>query len=73
VAELIARHASDSAYQVAEAYAWRGDKNKSFEWLETAIRQRDSGLNGIAFDPLLEHLHGDPRFDAVLRKLKLAG
>ena len=69
--ELIAKDASGSAYQIADAYAWRGDKDKSFEWLERAYRQRDGGLSGVKVDPLLESLRGDPRFIALLRKLKL--
>ena len=39
------------AYQVGDVYAWRGEKDKAFEWLERAYQQRDSGLNGIAYDP----------------------
>jgi serine/threonine protein kinase/tetratricopeptide (TPR) repeat protein len=70
--ELIAKNAGDMAYQVAEIYAWRGEKDKAFEWLERAYQQRDSGLNGIAWDPLLSRLKGDPRYGALLTKLELS-
>ena len=70
--ELIGQHAADMAYQVGDVYAWRGDKNKAFEWLERAYNQRDSGLNGIAYDPLLSSLQSDPRYGALLKKLELA-
>lgn len=70
--ELIAQHANDMAYQVADVYAWRGDQDKAFEWLERAYQQRDSGLNGIAYDPLLAGLKGDPRYGALLKKLGLS-
>ena len=60
------------AYQVGDIYAWRGEKDKAFEWLERAYQQRDSGLNGIAYDPLLEGLKSDPRYDALLKKLGLS-
>jgi eukaryotic-like serine/threonine-protein kinase len=70
--ELIAKHAKDMAYQVGDVYAWLGDKDKAFEWLERAYQQRDSGLNGVAYDPLLAHLHDDPRYQALLQKLQLA-
>ena len=69
--ELIAKHASDSAYQVSEAFAWCGEKDKAFEWLARAYQQRDGGLSEVKVDLLLERLHGDPRFKALLRKLKL--
>jgi TolB-like protein/Tfp pilus assembly protein PilF len=70
--DLIAKNAGDMAYQVAEIYAWRGEKDKAFEWLERAYQQRDSGLNGIAWDPLLSSLKGDPRYGALLTKLDLS-
>ena len=70
--ELIAKHANDMAYQVGDVYAWRGDPDKAFEWLERAYQQRDSGLNGVAYDPLLAGLQSDPRYGALLKKLNLA-
>jgi len=70
--ELIAKHAKDMAYQVGDVYAWLGDKDKAFDWLDRAYQQRDSGLNGVAYDPLLAHLHDDPRYQALLEKLQLA-
>jgi TolB-like protein/tetratricopeptide (TPR) repeat protein len=68
---LIAAHAADAAYQVAEGYAWRGEKEKAFEWLERARVQADTGLGWIKVDPLLAKLRGDPRFPALLKRLKL--
>jgi serine/threonine protein kinase/Tfp pilus assembly protein PilF len=70
--ELIAKRANDMAYQVGDVYAWRGDKDKAFEWLERAYQQHDSGLNGIAYDPLLAGLQSDPRYGALLKKLELS-
>jgi serine/threonine-protein kinase len=70
--ELIAKHANDMAYQVADVYAWRGEPDKAFEWLDRSYTQSDSGLNGIAYDPLLAGLKSDPRYGALLKKLELA-
>jgi adenylate cyclase len=69
--ELIAKEAQDAAYQIAGVYAWRLENDKAFEWLERAYRQRDGGLADVKSDPLLESLHGDPRYKAFLRKMKL--
>jgi serine/threonine protein kinase len=69
--EAIAKHASDSAYQIAEARAWRGEKDSAFVWLERAYRQGDGGLAETKVDPLLESLRGDARYTALLRKLHL--
>ena len=49
--------AETAAYQIAEVYAYRGDKDKAFEWLDRARRQRDAGLAGLREDPLLTNLH----------------
>ena len=70
--DLIANHQNDMAYQVGDVYAWRGEKDKAFEWLERAYQQRDSGLNGIAYDPLLTGLKSDARFASLLMKLGLS-
>jgi serine/threonine protein kinase/TolB-like protein/Tfp pilus assembly protein PilF len=70
--ELIAKHAKDMAYQVGDVYAWLGDNDRAFEWLDRAYAQRDSGLNGVQYDPLLAHLHNDPRYQALLGKLQLS-
>ena len=68
---LIARHSHDAAYEIAGVYAWRGEKDNAFEWLERAYRQRDSSLSDVKFEPFFQSLHGDPRFAAFLAKMKL--
>jgi len=72
LAELIARVSETGAYQIAEAYAYRNDKDHAFEWLERARRQRDAGLPGLRTDTLLPNLHGDPRWDKFLHTMGLA-
>ncbi|HET7063542.1 MAG TPA: tetratricopeptide repeat protein [Rudaea sp.] len=69
--ELIAKYAHDWAYQVAEVYAWRGEPDKAFEWLERAYKQHDAGLSVIKVDPLLKSLWTDARFAAMLKKVGL--
>ncbi len=67
--KLIATGARDAAYQIAEVYAWRGEKDKAFEWLERAYRQEDGGLADLKGDLQLASLRSDPRYVAMLRKL----
>ena len=69
--ELIAKHGAEAPYQVADVYAWRGEKAPAFEWLERSFAQRDGGLTTIKYDPLVDSLRGDARYRAMLRKLKL--
>ncbi len=70
---LIDRHAQESAYQVAEVYAYRGETSVAFQWLERAYTQRDPGLSGIKSNVLLRSLHGDPRWQLFLEKMGLVG
>jgi hypothetical protein len=72
LAELIANTSETGAYQIAEAYGYRNDKEHAFEWLERARQQRDAGLPGLRADTLLRNLHDDPRWDAFLRTMGLA-
>jgi tetratricopeptide (TPR) repeat protein len=71
LAGLIARHGTYAAYQVAQVYAFRGESDKSFEWLQRAYNQRDAGLPEIKTDPLLKTLRHDPRYIELLKKLHL--
>jgi serine/threonine-protein kinase len=68
---LMAKHADEQAYQIAEACAWRGEKDLGFEWLQRSYRQRDGGLSFIKIAPMLTSLRADPRFSALLHKLQL--
>jgi TolB-like protein/Flp pilus assembly protein TadD len=72
LARLTEGFADVSAYNVAEVYAYRGDKDRAFEWLERARRQRDSGLDFMLCDPFLANLREDPRWDAFLHTMGLA-
>jgi serine/threonine protein kinase len=65
-------YSTEIAYQIAEAHAFRGELNEAFRWLETAYSQRDAGMLILKRDPLLKNLHGDPRWPALLRKMRLA-
>jgi TolB-like protein/DNA-binding winged helix-turn-helix (wHTH) protein/Flp pilus assembly protein TadD len=71
LAGLIAKYNTDSAYQIAQAYAFRGESDKAFEWLERAYKQRDPGLTQIKNDPLLKILRHDQRFIELLKKMRL--
>jgi serine/threonine protein kinase/Flp pilus assembly protein TadD len=72
LARLTEGFADTAAYQIADVYAYRGDKDRAFEWLERARLQRDGGLVFMRCNPSLANLHEDPRWDVFLRKMGLA-
>ena len=67
----IAEWEVNGPYYVAQTYAYRGDRDLAFEWLERAYRQKDLGLIEMTREPLLNNIVGDPRFKVFLRKMKL--
>jgi len=56
---------------VANIYAWRGENDPAFEWLERSYQQRIEFLVFILGNPWLKSLHSDPRFPAFLEQLGL--
>jgi hypothetical protein len=68
---LIAQYGSDAAYQIATIYAFRGNADSTFVWLDRAYDQRDQGLPEVKVDPFFNALHADPRFIAFLKKMRL--
>src|SRR6202022_4833106 len=67
--KLIATHQNDAAYQIAEVYAYRGETDKAFEWLDRAYRQRDPGAPELKTGPLMKSLPQDPRNPELLKKI----
>jgi len=60
-----------SAAMVAGVYAWRGEKDRAFEWAERAYAQRDPGITWVKISPDFRRLRADPRYEALLRKMTL--
>src|SRR5215468_675395 len=69
--KLITTHQNDCAYQIAEAYAYRRESDKAFDWLDRAYRQRDAGLPELKTGPLMSSLRADPRYVKLLAKIGL--
>jgi TolB-like protein len=70
LAEAVRQNATDWPQGLASAYAFRGDKDRAFEWLDRAYEARDH-LNIFKGDPLMKNLQGDPRYKEFLRKMNL--
>ena len=69
--DLVDKHAKGSAYQIAESYALRNDADHAFEWLDGAWSNRDPGIAGLLYDPLILRYRSDPRFAAFCRRVGL--
>jgi len=70
LADFMDKH-SDGPFQTAEIFAWRGEIDQAFEWLERAYIERDSGLHEMMKDPFFASLREDPRWQLFLEKMGL--
>src|SRR5947209_2931199 len=66
---LIAKYEKDWSYNIAYVYAFCGQSDRAFEWLDKAVAYQDAGLNEIVSQKLFEKIHSDPRWLPFLRKL----
>ncbi|MBZ5549798.1 MAG: winged helix-turn-helix domain-containing protein [Acidobacteriia bacterium] len=71
LARIISQHTNDGAYQIGQVYAYRGETDRAFEWLNRAYIQHDPGLGWFKTDLKLKSLRKDPRYALLLKKLNL--
>jgi TolB-like protein/DNA-binding winged helix-turn-helix (wHTH) protein len=69
--ELKMKYYASNAFEIAAIYAFRNQSDEAFEWLDRAYAQRDPSMMSAKVQPLLNSLHNDPRFAALLKKLNL--
>jgi TolB-like protein/Flp pilus assembly protein TadD len=67
----VEQDAAGGAFQIAQTYALRNDADKTFEWLDRALSNRDAGILYLLFDPFILRFRDDPRFAAFCKKVGL--
>jgi serine/threonine-protein kinase len=72
-AELITQSEKSyvSCVRIALIYVALCDNDKAFEYLNKAYENRDGGLVALKTDAALDPLRDDPRFEALLEKMRL--
>jgi len=71
LADMVANDRNLLAYQIAEVYAWRGETDKAFEWLQISYDNHDTGTLSLLIDPLMSGLRSDPRYKIMVEKVGL--
>ena len=71
LADMVANDRNLLAYQIAEVYAWRGETDKAFEWLQISYDNHDTGILSLLIDPLMRSLRSDPRYKSMVEKVGL--
>ena len=57
---------------MAMVYAGLGDKDQAFAWIEKDFQARSGFMDSVVTDPFFDSLHGDPRYDDLLRRIGLS-
>jgi serine/threonine protein kinase/Tfp pilus assembly protein PilF len=60
-----------SAWGIAALHASLGDVEEAFTWLETAVKERATGLAFLRVHPRLDPIRKDPRYGELVRRLGL--
>lgn len=58
-----------TSFWIAAVHAALGEKDAAFEWLETAFQEHASFLITLKTNNYFDSLHGDPRFDALVKRI----
>jgi len=68
--DQISQHREVPSYLRALLYLSLNNKDEALRWLEQGYEERDgSNICWINVDPLLDPLRGDPRFEALVKKV----
>jgi eukaryotic-like serine/threonine-protein kinase len=74
VAETLAARSQKTyvtPWQVATLYTRAGMNKEAVDWLEKAYQAHDQNMPYISVDPIFDDLRSDPRFQDILRRMKL--
>ena len=71
IQELTENRGTPDAYVIAEAYAFRGEIDQAFAWLDVAFDDHHPELIQMRFDPLLANLQDDSRWERLVDKIGL--
>jgi TolB-like protein/Flp pilus assembly protein TadD len=61
-----------STFDVATIYSGLGEKDKAFTWLDKAAAEHSTFLVYAKWEPRLDPLRSDPRFNQLLKRIGLA-
>ena len=64
-----ARKSYVSPFDIALIYAALGEKDTAFAWMEKAVEERSTWLVYSKWEPRLDPLRSDPRFQDLLRRI----
>jgi TolB-like protein/tetratricopeptide (TPR) repeat protein len=67
---LVDERGETHPFEIASAWAWRGDADEAFEWLDRALLRDRLQVVTWNRSPEFELLYDDPRWDEFLRRIE---
>jgi TolB-like protein/Tfp pilus assembly protein PilF len=69
--ERLSKQRHVESFLMALMNASAGNRDRAFEWLEIAFKERSCNMPFLKIHPILEPLRSDPRFQALVRRVGL--
>jgi TolB-like protein/Flp pilus assembly protein TadD len=70
--KMIEKYAAEGSYNIAFMFAYRGENDLAFEWLEKALAGEDAGLTQINTEPIIRNLYSDPRWEPFMQRIGMS-
>jgi len=74
VAEMLAARSKTtyvSPWQIGTLFTRAGKNDEALDWLEKAYQAHDQNMSYLGVDPIFDTLRDDPRYQGLLRRMKL--
>ena len=68
---MIDEYSQTWPFGIALIYAWHGDRDNAFEWLDIAYEHRNSDMTNLVLNSWMSPLHDDPRWENILDRMGL--
>jgi len=70
--EMIEKYAAEGAYNIAFMFAYRGENDLAFEWLEKALGGQDVGLTQMNTEPIIAKHYSDCRWEPFMQRIGMS-
>ena len=70
--EALAAQGTGMAVELACAHHALGDDTAAYAWLERGFENRELWMTWMHLDPRLRRLHGQPRFEELVKRVGVA-
>jgi eukaryotic-like serine/threonine-protein kinase len=56
-------------YEIGTIHLWLGEKDEAFRWYEKAYDERSICMSLMKYDPRLDPIRSDPRYESLIRRV----